>query len=76
MPLDLTLSALDVWQFVVAGVCSLIGLAAFIYGRRQARFGWLLGGIALMTYPFFVPSVLLLIVIGCAIIAAMWLFPG
>lgn len=76
MPLDLTLPAFDIWQFVVAGAFSLIGLAAFIYGRRQARFGCLLGGIALMIYPFFVPSVLLMVVIGCAIIAAMWLFPG
>ena len=47
-----------------------IGLAYFIYGKRQARFAPLLAGLALCTYPYFVDSVPWSLAIGAALAAA------
>jgi hypothetical protein len=47
-----------------------IGVAYFIYGKRQARFAPLLAGLALCTYPYFVDSVPWSLVIGAALAAA------
>jgi multisubunit Na+/H+ antiporter MnhC subunit len=46
-----------------------IGLAYFIYGKRQARFAPLLAGLALCVYPYFVDSVPWSLVIGAALVA-------
>ena len=40
------------------------GIGYFIYGRRQNRKVALLAGIALMVYPYFVSSTLVMIVTG------------
>ena len=47
-----------------------IGLAYFIYGKRQARFAPLLAGLALCVYPYFVDSVPWSLAIGAALAAA------
>ena len=47
-----------------------IGVAYFIYGKRQARFAPLLAGLALCTYPYFIDSVPWSLVIGAALAAA------
>jgi multisubunit Na+/H+ antiporter MnhC subunit len=47
-----------------------IGVAYFIYGKRQARFVPLLAGLALCVYPYFVDSVPWSLVIGAALAAA------
>ena len=41
-----------------------VGLAFFIYGKKQQRVVPLVCGIALMVYPYFVPTTMWLIVIG------------
>lgn len=66
----------DTVTLVLAGVFSLIGMAAFAYGRRAARIGVALGGVILMFVPYVVPDPLAMLVIGGAIIAGMYLFPG
>ncbi len=60
---------------VVAGFLSLVGMAAFAYGKRTTRFGPIIGGLVLMVFPYFVHSVLVMVLIGAAILAAMFLFP-
>ncbi|HKU87290.1 MAG TPA: amino acid transport protein [Casimicrobiaceae bacterium] len=47
-----------------------IGLAYFVYGKRQARFAPLLAGLALCVYPYFVDSVPWSLMIGAALTAA------
>ena len=47
-----------------------IGVAYFIYGKRQARFAPLLAGLALCAYPYFVDSVPWSLVIGAALATA------
>jgi len=50
-----------------------IGVGYFIYGKRQAKFAPLLAGMMLCVYPYFVDSVLWLLVIGAALMAAPFL---
>jgi hypothetical protein len=46
-----------------------IGLGFFMYGKKQRAVVPLLCGVALMAFPYFVSSTLLLVVIGAALIA-------
>jgi hypothetical protein len=50
-----------------------VGVGYFIYGKRQAKFAPLLAGMALCVYPYFVDSVLWLVVIGALLMAAPFL---
>ena len=51
-----------------------IGLAAFGYGRKQARFSAMAIGTALMVYPYFVSRAWLLWTIGVALCAGLYVF--
>jgi hypothetical protein len=51
-----------------------IGLAFFIYGKKQQRVVPLVCGIALMVYPYFVLSAIWLIVIGIALCAVPFFY--
>ena len=48
---------------------SSIGLGFFIYGKKQKAVVPLFCGLALMIYPYFVSSTLLLVAIGAALTA-------
>jgi len=50
---------------------SLIGLAVFVYGRRQRRPAPLLVGLVLMIYPYFISSAWVLVGVGLLLIAAL-----
>jgi len=52
-------------------VVSLIGMAAFAYGKKTDRLVPVFGGVALMIYPYFVPSAIALAVIGAGLISAI-----
>lgn len=60
-------SAWLIWSSLFA----LIGLAVFIYGRRQHRGAPLVVGVALMIYPYFVSSSVALVLIGALLIAGL-----
>lgn len=49
-----------------------IGTGLFIYGKKQARIPQLLAGIVLMVFPMFVPSALLVYLIGASVMGALW----
>jgi hypothetical protein len=52
-----------------------IGLAAFLYGRKNDRYKTTTIGLLLMTYPWFVPhNSIALFLIGAALVAALFLF--
>ena len=57
----------------IALLTSAIGVAYFIYGKRQVRYAPLLAGLMLCVYPYFVDSVTWLVVIGVALVAAPFL---
>jgi hypothetical protein len=46
-----------------------IGVGYFIYGRRQSRPIPLLCGVVLLIYPYFMPNVAALIIIGAIFVA-------
>jgi hypothetical protein len=51
----------------------IIGMAAYWHGKKaqRPRIKWL--GVALMFYPYLVPSTWLLYVVGLALCAGLWL---
>ena len=51
-------------------VFSSLGMAYFTYGKRQGKASALFGGVALMIYPYFIKSVLVLVGLGVALSAA------
>ena len=69
-------ASMDTVTLVLAAVFSLIGMAALAYGRRSSRIGIVIGGVVLMFFPYFTPNPLTMLLIGAAIVAGMYLFPG
>ncbi len=55
-------------------VFGVIGFAAFMYGKKQARFSPMAIGVALMGYPYFVSGAWLLWGIGAGLCAALYVF--
>jgi len=54
-------------QFLWAFLFGSVGLAFFIYGKKHQRVVPSVCGIALMVYPYFVPSTVWLILVGIAL---------
>jgi len=52
-------------------VLSLIGMAAFAYGRKTDRLVPVFGGVVLMIYPYFVADVTALVAIGAGLVFAI-----
>jgi hypothetical protein len=46
---------------------SAVGVGYFIYGKKQANFLMLGTGFALMVYPYFVPGLAVMILVGIAL---------
>jgi hypothetical protein len=53
-------------------VISSIGLALFVYGKKQARFPQLAVGLALMVFPYFVDTWRPLVGVATALLIALW----
>jgi hypothetical protein len=51
-----------------------IGLAFFIYGRKQRKVVPLVCGLALMIFPYFVSSTVLLVMLGVVLAALPYFF--
>ena len=49
-----------------------IGLACFVYGRKQGRFPQMLAGAVLSIYPYFVPNLIAMAAIAIAVILGLW----
>jgi hypothetical protein len=50
-----------------------IGVACFVYGKRQSRFPQMLAGATLAIYPYFVTNLVLMAAIAAAVLALLWL---
>ena len=53
-----------------------VGLAFFVYGRKQRAIVPLLCGVALMVFPYFVSNTGLLVAVGAALMAVPYFFRG
>ena len=51
-----------------------VGLAYFVYGKKQQRFVPLLCGIALMAFPYFISNTVLLVVVGLVLSVLPYFF--
>jgi hypothetical protein len=49
-----------------------VGLVLFVYGRKEQRLPQLIGGVALMVYPYAVESTVALVIVGAVVTAAVW----
>ena len=59
-------------SFLVSLVVSSVGFVAFMYGKRQSRLPQMLVGVALMGFPYFVSNILVMLLIGAALLGALW----
>ncbi len=64
---------MDTASLVIGIFTGAIGVAYFIYGKRQARFVPLIAGMLLCVYPYFLASIPLMLAVGAALIAAPFL---
>jgi predicted phage tail protein len=53
---------------------SSIGLGAFLYGKKQAHWKAMVIGVALIAYPYFVPSTAAMYMCGAALTVALFVF--
>ena len=65
--MDLSASSIFLSLFTSA-----IGFALFTYGRKSARLPQVIGGVALMVYPYFVGSAATSLIVGVLICAGVW----
>jgi hypothetical protein len=60
------------WLFLSL-IPSGIGMALFVYGKKQGRVPQLVAGLALMVYPYVATTVTTLVTFGLLIAGALWL---
>jgi hypothetical protein len=48
----------------------LVGMAYFVYGKKQAEIVFMLAGGLLCFYPYFVPNLTVMVTVGLALMAA------
>lgn len=58
---------MDIFFDIVIGS---VGLAYFVYGKKQVRFLYMLFGLFLMFYSYFISNVVINLVVGIALAAA------
>jgi hypothetical protein len=49
-----------------------VGVACFVYGKRQGRFPQMLAGAALSIYPYFVSNLVVMAAIAVAVMVLLW----
>ena len=59
------------WLFLSILIGS-IGMALFIYGKKQTRLPQLVAGLLLMGYPYFVSNLWLMSGLAAAILISVW----
>jgi hypothetical protein len=64
---------LETSSLIVSLIVSSIGFVVFAYGKRQQRVPQVVVGLALMGFPYLVPSVPLIASIAAVLLAGLWL---
>jgi hypothetical protein len=50
-----------------------VGLACFVYGKRQGRLPQMVAGATLMIYPYFVPNLVAMAAIALVVVVCLWI---
>ena len=58
------------WLFL-SSLFSLIGMAVFVYGKRQRLASPMIIGVALMVYTYFVDDTIVMVVIGLLLLVGL-----
>lgn len=58
---------MDPTSLMLSLVFGLIGMAMFIYGKKQHRLACLTAGLSLMAAPYLVPGALAMLLVGSAL---------
>jgi hypothetical protein len=61
-------------SLIWAVIFGAIGLAYFVFGKRQQRFVPLFCGIGLMAFPYFVSNTVLIVIVGLALSVIPYFF--
>jgi hypothetical protein len=64
---------LDAGSLIAGFVVSGVGFVFFNYGRKMGRPLHVITGLVLMVYPYFIPTVWVMLVIGAALCALNYL---
>ena len=62
----------DPWALFSSVIIGLIGMAIFMYGKKQTNFRFIGVGVALCVFPYFVTSLLAMWLITAACIGGLW----
>ncbi len=62
---------LDANSLLASLLVGSIGFVSFAYGKKQSRFPQMLVGVALMAFPYFVSSALLILGIGAGLVGVL-----
>ncbi len=62
----------DPWWLLLSLAVSGVGLVLFMYGKKQERVPQLVAGLLFMVYPYFVESLLWLVVVAVVFAAGLW----
>jgi len=57
---------------LVSFLFGMVGLGLFMYGKKSQHMIHLIAGIGLMTVPYFISNLILMIVVCCAMTAMPW----
>ena len=63
---------MDYGILMASFVFGLVGMGMFMYGRKSSRPVPLAAGMVLMTVPYFIPNLVALLLVCCAVTAAPW----
>jgi len=63
---------MDTGVLILSFLFGLIGMAMFTYGWKMGRMVPLGAGAALMLVTYFIPNVIVLLIVCCALTAAPW----
>ena len=54
---------------IIAGFFGILGMAYFMYGKKSLRYMFLICGIVLMVYPYFVTQTVYMVIVGVVVSA-------
>jgi hypothetical protein len=63
---------LDPTNLLVSFLIGIVGAACFVFGRRQGRLPFLMAGVTLMVFPYFVSNLALMGAITLIILVSLW----
>ena len=65
---------MDIWKWIAGFLFGVVGMAYFVYGKKQQAWMPLFCGLALMIYPYFVSNLIVMIGVGIALIVLPYFF--